>query len=551
MRRRAFLQSGPLAAAGALVRVSGAVAGQSRITTPMPTVSVETTLGRVRGYIDSRINSFRGIPYAASTAGANRFLPPQKAPPWTGVREAIELGHRAPQLDNPRVPEWFVMDRTEPQGEDCLVVNVWTPGLSDNGRRPVLVWLHGGGFTGGSNGFTAYDGANLARKHKVVVVGVNHRLNAFGFLYLGDIAGEKYSRGNVGMLDIVAALQWVHDNIERFGGDPNLVTVFGQSGGGSKVSTLLGMPAAKGLFHRAYAMSGSQVRSIDRDQATRTARAWLAKLNVSPNNLTQLQDIPMRKLRAALAVAETGLGWGPVVDGRTLPAHPFDPVATEISSDVPLMIGSTETEQTWNATQLYDPLTDTELRDDVAQVLRSDESAAQRVIDVYKRNRPRASNLDVYLLIATDASNFRTGTDTQADRKGAQGKAPVFKYYFQWYSPVRGGMLRSMHTMDVPFVFYNHEVAQSELGSGPDVVPIADKMSTTMIAFAKTGNPDNPMIPHWPAYTASQRPTLVWNSDVKVVNNPYGEEKAAVAAARGSGSGRGRQTDRVGSSVAG
>src|SRR6185503_4955986 len=407
MRRRAFLQSGTLAAAGALVPVPNASAApQSRITTPMPTVSVETTLGRVRGYIDTRINSFRGIPYAASAAGPNRFLPPRKAQPWTGVRDAIELGHRSPQLDNPRVPEWFVMDRTEPQGEDCLVVNVWTPGLSDNGKRPVLVWLHGGGFTGGSNGFSVYDGANLARKHKVVVVGVNHRLNAFGFLYLGDIGGEKFANANVGMLDIVAALQWVRENIERFGGDPNSVTVFGQSGGGSKVSTLLGMPAAKGLFHRAYAMSGSQVRSLDRDQATRNARAWLAKLNVSPTNLAQLQEIPMRKLRAALAATDTGLAWTPVVDGRTLPAHAFDPNATEVSSDVPLMIGSTETEQTWNATQLYDPLSDAELREDVAQVLRADEGAAQRVIDVYKRNRPRASNLDVYLLISTDASNL-------------------------------------------------------------------------------------------------------------------------------------------------
>jgi len=542
MRRRAFLQSGTLAAAGALVPVPNASAApQSRITTPMPTVSVETTLGRVRGYIDTRINSFRGIPYAASAAGPNRFLPPRKAQPWTGVRDAIELGHRSPQLDNPRVPEWFVMDRTEPQGEDCLVVNVWTPGLSDNGKRPVLVWLHGGGFTVGSNGFTVYDGANLARKLKVVVVGVNHRLNAFGFMYLGDIGGEKYANANVGMLDIVAALQWVRENIERFGGDPNSVTVFGQSGGASKVSTLLGMPGAKGLFHRAYAMSGSQVRSLDRDQATRNARAWLAKLNVSPTNLAQLQDIPMRKLRAALAATDTGLAWGPVVDGRTLPAHPFDPNASEISSDVPLMIGSTETEQTWNATQLYDPLSDVELREDVAQVLRSDEGAAQRVIDLYKRNRPRASNLDVYLLISTDASNFRTGTDTQADRKAAQGKAPVYKYYFQWYSPVRAGMLRAMHTMDVPFVFYNHETAQSEVGSGPDVVSLADKMSTTMVAFAKTGTPDNPMIPHWPAYNGAQKSTLVWNTDVKVVNNPYGEEKAAVAAARG-GPGRGRTT---------
>jgi para-nitrobenzyl esterase len=372
---------------------------------------------------------------------------------------------------------------------------------------------------------------------------VNHRLNAFGFLYLGDIGGEKYATGNVGMLDIVTALQWVRVNIERFGGDPGSVTVFGQSGGGSKVSTLLGMPSARGLFHRAYAMSGSQVRSLDRDQATRNARAWLAKSNISPGNLAALQDIPMRKLRAALGSTDPGIGWGPVVDGRTIASHIFDPVATDVSSDIPLMIGSTETEQTWNATQLYDPLTDAELREDAAQVLRSDESTAQHVIDVYKRNRPRASNLDVYLLLATDASNFRTGTDTQADRKTAQGKAAVYKYYFQWYSPVRGGVLRSMHTMDVPFVFYNHEIAQSELGTGPDVVQLAEKMSTTLVAFAKTGNPNNSTIPHWAPYNLAQRPTLVWNTDVKVVDNPYGEEKAAVAASRGAAPGpRGRTT---------
>jgi len=539
MKRRDFLSTTSLAAAGVFAARSGVLraAGSGG---PV----VETAYGKIRGTMDRSVYAFRGVPYGDTTAGANRFLPPRKPQAWTGVRDAIELGHRAPQLDAPRVPEWFVMDRTEPQGEDCLVVNVWTPGL-DSQKRPVVVWLHGGGFTGGSNGFTAYDGANLARRHNVVVVGVNHRLNGFGFLYLGELCGDKYADANAGMLDIVAALQWTKDNVDRFGGDPASVTIFGQSGGASKVSTLLGMPAAHGLFHRAYAMSGSQVRSMPRDQATAAARNVLQQLNISPAQIDRINDVPMRRLRELVNGGGIG-GWGPVVDGRTLPDHIFDPKATAISADVPLMIGSTETEQTWNANQLYDPLSDEELREDCARAMRTTMAAAQGVIDLYKRNRPKASNLDIYLILATDASNFRTGTDTEALRKAEQRKAPVYKYYFQWYSPVRGGMLRSMHTMDVPFVFYNHTLAESELGPSARTAALADRMSSTFVQFAKTGNPNNRTIPNWPAYDPSIRQTLVWNDEVKVVNDPYGAEKAAVAAvprdpeAGGGGRGRGR-----------
>jgi para-nitrobenzyl esterase len=534
-----------IAAAGMLVggsvRPAAAQSGATRSASGGPIV--ETAFGRIRGYTDNHVYAFRGVPYGATTAGANRFLPPRTPQPWTGVRDAIELGLRAPQLDGPRVPEWFVMDRTEPQGEECLVVNVWTPAL-DSQKRSVVVWLHGGGFTGGSNGFTAYDGASLARHHNVVVVGVNHRLNGFGFLYLGDLCGDKYADANAGMLDIVAALQWTKENIDRFGGDPGSVTIFGQSGGGSKVSTLLGMPAAHGLFHRAYAMSGSQVRSTTREQATATARNVLQQLNISASEIERIHGVPMRQLRQLMNGPGAG-GWGPVVDGRTLPAHNFDPVATEISSDVPLMIGSTETEQTWNANQLYDPLTDAELLEDVTRALRTTPLAAQPVIDLYKRNRPRASNLDIYLILSTDASNFRTGTDTQAMRKAEQRKAPVYKYYFQWYSPVRGGMLRSMHTMDVPFVFYNHVIAASEVGTGADAAALAEKMSTTFVQFAKTGNPSNKTIGAWPAYDPAVRQTMVWNNEPKIVNDPFGAEKAALAAVprdaeSGGGRGRGR-----------
>jgi para-nitrobenzyl esterase len=534
MDRRSFLTSSSLAAAGLIV---GASTPGSAQTPPAARRGasgpvVETSLGRVRGYMDDRVNAFRGIPYGASTAGANRFLPPAKAQGWTGVRDAVELGLRAPQLQDPRVPEFSVMDRAEPSGEDCLVLNVWTPALNDGERRPVMVWLHGGGFSSGSAGFTCYDGANLARKHNVVVVGVNHRLNIFGYLYLAEVGGVKYAgASNVGMLDIVAALEWVRDNAARFGGDPANVTIFGQSGGGQKVSALLGMPAARGLFHKAIAMSGSQVRSGTRENATRSARTVLERLGIGVDGIEQLHALSWRRIRGLLG--GQGLNFGPVVDGRTIPANNFDPVATDVSIDVPLMIGSTETEQTWNANQLYDALSDAELREDVMRVLRTDGSGADQAIAVYRKNRPRATNLDLYLILISDASNFRTGTDTQADRKAAQGRAAVYKYYFQWYSPVRGGQLRSMHTMDIPFAFDNAEIAASLLGRGPEVQALADKMSAAYVAFARTGNPNDRLIPNWPAYTQGQRATMIWNDDVKVVNDPYREEKDVIAAVSG------------------
>jgi para-nitrobenzyl esterase len=283
-------------------------------------------------------------------------------------------------------------------------------------------------------------------------------------------------------------------------------------------------------------MSGSQVRSIPKDQATRTAEAVLARLNLRPSQVDELHKVPMRQLRDLLsenAPVAGGLNFAPVVDGRTIPAHIFDPAASELGADVPLMIGSTETEQTWNPNQIYDPLSDNELHDDVMRVLRTDSAGAYQVIATYRKNRPRASNLDLYLILVSDASNFRTGTDLEADRKANQRRAAVYKYYFQWYSPARDGMLRSMHTMDVPFAFANHEIAASELGHGPDQQAMADAHSGTMAAFARTGNPNNKLIPIWPVFDTTTRATMVMNSEWKVASNPYGEEKAAIAAVGG------------------
>ena len=530
LARRSFLGASAMAVAGTLLDGSWTRAEAQRVRGMAPSPAVETVHGRIRGYVDDGVYDFRGIPYGADTSGANRFMPPRQPEPWTGVRDTVELGLRAPQPQDFRIPEFSVNDRAEPAGEDCLRINLWSQGLGDNGRRPVMVWLHGGGFSAGSAGFQQYDGANLARKHDVVVVGVNHRLNGFGFTYLAEIGGEKYrDSGNVGMLDVVAVLEWIRDNVERFGGDPGNVTVFGQSGGGGKVSALYGMPAAQGLFRRGIAMSGSRVRSTPADSATATARRVMERLSVTTAD--ELQQVEWRALRAAIQGAG---GYGPVVDGGALPAHPFAPEASALSADVPMMIGSTETETTWSTSQLYDNLTDAELRADVARELRTTVARAADVIALYKGGRPQASNLDIWLILESDAAGYRTGTDTQAIRKARQGAADVYRYYFQWYSPVRDGQLRSMHTMDIPFVFENVEIASTLLGTGSDVQPLADQMSASWVAFARTGDPNNSLIPRWNPFGEADKATMVFGTETCAVNDPYGAEKAAIAAARGA-----------------
>jgi para-nitrobenzyl esterase len=537
MNRRSFLGTSVAGLVGTSFLTDTTFAAGSKTEGSAAGPVVGTTAGKIRGAVQNKVYSFKGVPYGASTAGANRFMPPQKPQPWTGVRDALEIGLRAPQLPSNVVAEWSVLDRTEPAGEDCLVLNVWTPAL-DNKKRPVMFWLHGGGFSGGSDGFLAYDGTELARKHDVVVVGINHRLNIFGFLYLADLGDAKFANAsNAGMLDCVAALEWVRDNIASFGGDPGNVTIFGQSGGGRKVSTLLGMPPAKGLFHRAIVESGSQLTGVPRETATKAAETVLQRLGLKTTQLEELQKVPVRKLlevmRAGAAVRGPGgggLNFAPVVDGRTLPADPFVPVASPISASVPLLVGCTETESTWNTQQQYDPLTDDELREQVAERLRVAPAAAEKVIAVYKKNQPKQSNLDIFLILTSDATT-RDAAITQAERRAALKQGPVYMYLFAWRSPVRDGRLRSMHTMDIPFVYDNVDVAKVELGTGADRYVLADKMSNAWVAFARTGNPNHKGLPKWAPYNAETRATMIFNTpECKVVNDPSREERLALAA---------------------
>jgi para-nitrobenzyl esterase len=496
---------------------------------------VETAAGKLRGRTQGKVHSFKGVPYGAPTDVSGRFLPPAKPQPWAGVRDALELGPASPQIPSDLIPEAMALQpKTDGSGsEDCLHLNVWTPGMG-RGKRPVMLWLHGGGFSAGSSNWLLYDGANLAAKQDVVVVTVTHRLNVFGYLYLANLGGEKFAHAsNVGMLDIMLALEWVRDNISAFGGDPGSVTIFGQSGGGGKVATLLGMAAAKGLFHRAIAQSGSLIRGVPRDRATEGSRALMAALGLKPGQFDELQKLPTDKLLQAMR-ATRGLQLSPVTDDNTLPADPFDPTATEITANVPLMIGSTETEVTWNVNTNYDPLDDAALRRRVMNDLKTDEASADMLISIYKRGRPKASNLDLYLILSTDVSNFRTGTDTIAEKKAALGKAPVYKYYFQWYSPVREGKPRAFHTIDIPFVFENVDIAQSMTGSGPERYALADKISGAWAAFARSGNPNHKGIPRWAPFDANQRATMIFNTECRAVNDPYREERLARAAVRAS-----------------
>jgi para-nitrobenzyl esterase len=416
------------------------------------------------------------------------------------------------------------MDRDEAMGEDCLMLNVWTPGVGASSKRPVMVWLHGGGYTSGSGGFICYDGAELAGKHDVVVVTVNHRLTVFGYLYMAGVGGEKYaSASNVGQLDCVAALEWVRDNIAAFGGDPKNVTLFGQSGGGGKVSTLMAMPAAKGLFQRAIVQSGAAIKG-----QPKVAQDFLSRLSITPKDIDKLQTLPMEQiLEAARGSKERPpINGSPVVDGRSLPADPFDPTAPAQSADIPLLIGTTETEVTFFPGTQIDPIDDARFHALVKQqiVRKASDAQVDQLIAAYHGGRPKDSNTDLFLAMSSDAG-FRAGVLTEADRKAQQAKAAVYQYYFTWRSPVRDGKLRSYHTLEIPFVFDNVDNCQSMTGKGQDRYALADRMAKAWVAFARTGNPNHPGLPKWEAFDTTKRATMVFDKECRAVNDPHAAEQ--------------------------
>jgi para-nitrobenzyl esterase len=508
----------------------------TRVLTPDAAI-VETTAGKVRGFTRNGVHIFRGIPYGDTTAGENRFLPPQKPKPWTGVRSSTSWGPVSPSgprggWRNDEEQFLYQWDDGFP-GEDMLRVNVWTPAVNDGRRRPVLVWIHGGGFVSGSSQeLRPYDGERLARVHDAVLVSMNHRLNVFGFLDLSQIGGEKYaSSANAGMLDLVLALQWVRDNIAVFGGDPASVTIFGQSGGGRKVSTLLGMPTAKGLFHKAAVLSGSHLRQILPDASARLANGVLEVLGLSKADLAKIHQVPTDQLLSAglaaqrrgapgAAAGSPALAWGPVVDGRILPAHAFDPTPSPLAAGVPMIIGNTYAEFGGGVNNpTAKAMTIEQVRERLTPTLGA---KTGEVIEAYRRMFPGALPFEINgVIVGTQA--YRINAVTQAERKAAQKGAPVYMYWFGWKTPVLDGRPLAYHCQDLAFWFDNIDLAAQATGGGDDARALATKMSGALVAFAKTGDPSHAGIPPWPAFTDATRATMVLENDrVSVKNDPDG-----------------------------
>jgi para-nitrobenzyl esterase len=516
--------------------IGSAAVRTTNIEAPIAT----TAAGKVRGQVMDGINVFKGIPYAATTAGTNRWRKPRPRDAWSGVRDAFNYPSMAPQPDGPIAglsASWT--DPTTPD-EDCLGLNIWTLGLRDGAKRPVMVWFHGGGFDALSGSRSAFDGTRLTQRGDVVLVTVNHRLNAFGFLYLGQLLPEFADAANVGMLDLVAALAWVRDNIAEFGGDPGNVTIFGQSGGGGKVATLMAMPAGKGLFHRAIMQSGSYARgahleAMSPDVATVHAQTLIAAAGLKPTEARKLLDMSMAALIEAIAKAgrcERPPAWRPVIDGTNLPAGPSWPKAPAVSADVPLMLGTTATEMSMLMGMFNPALFDLDeagLRERVSAWYAPDK--LDEVIATFRTKSPDASPARLYFDIGT-ATIFRRGVWTHADLKSELNKAPVWLYEFDWVTPVDGGKWGSPHSVEHAFVFDNVALSESMVGTsraGPQAM--AEQVSPTWIAFARSGNPNNPAIPHWPAYTTTNRTTMVFDSTSKVVKDFREDERKLVQSA--------------------
>lgn len=516
--RRVFLQQAALIGAAASAPRLLATAGEA-------TTLAKTRSGRVAGYRDHGVHVFKGIRYGADTA-PRRFRPALQESGWRGVRDATQPGASAPQHGSEG------RGNDGPGSEDCLFLNVCTPALRDGGTRPILFYIHGGGYNNGSGSDPLYDGVRLCRRGDVVVVTVNHRLNAFGYLHLAELGGEDFQHsGNVGQLDLVQALQWVREHAQEFGGDGGNVTVFGQSGGGAKIATLMAMPAARGLFHRAWTMSGQQVTAAGPRAADQRARIYLQALGLGEGDIERLRSMPMEALLRAQSVRDpsrvenSGLYFGPVMDGQDLPRHPFWPDAPAQSAQIPMVIGNTRDET--RAFLGNDPANFALRWDDLPDKLAVHQFvdiAPDVVIAEYRRLYPDYTPSEVFFAATTAGRSWR-GAVEELEVRARQG-ANTWAYQLDWHpGGEEGERLRAFHTLDIPLVFDNIRQPGSRTGDSEQAQRVADAMSDALLAFARTGDPRTRVTQDWEPYSLTNRETMVFADAPRMENDPRGGER--------------------------
>ncbi len=526
--RRAMLKGS--VALASLAGVGGLSACQPSSSTDNGVPIADTEYGQVRGTVEDTINVFKGVRYGADTS-TTRFAAPQKPQPWEDVADALAYGNSAPQPvggDGGGLFSDWRPNPPLPTSEDCLFLNVWTPAVNDGAARPVMVWFHGGGYTTGSGSSFAYDGVNLAKRGDVVVVTVNHRLNLFGYMNLTGYGEGFEDSAAAGILDMVMALEWVRDNITNFGGDPNNVLIFGESGGGAKVCTLLAMPAARGLFHRAVVQSGPTVQYPPATAAAVAAAEVVGNLGLSSDTVDQIRTMPVADIQAA-AEGVARAGSGPTLDGKNLVVHPFEPTAAPAGAGVPLLIGCNRTEGTSLAggrdPTLFDITWET-LPEKLGEALPGRDIPA--IIEAYRTNFPDYDAPEVYFTAQSDATFF-AGSVTVADRKAEQG-GPVYFYHLDWTTPVHGGKRYVPHALDIGMAFDNVAKSESMSGpAGPEPQAIADQMSESWLAFARSGDPNNSNVPEWPTYTPDNRAMMVFRTEPGVEIDIRATERSMLA----------------------
>jgi para-nitrobenzyl esterase len=535
--RRNFIQSLGLGAATLSVGANPLNSGQTATVNPDDQLLfvgdniavANTQYGKVRGFVLRGINQFLGIPYGADTSGKNRFMPPVKPEPWTDIKPTVWWGNTAPQIMEKRysnayasfVDHWNYDDVSE----DCLKLNVWTPKI-DSGKRPVVVWLHGGGFTNGNAiEQDGYHGENLSRLGDIVFCSINHRLGPFGYSHLKAAGGHPHS-GNVGNLDMVAALEWVKNNIANFGGDPNNVTIIGQSGGGAKVTSLMNMPAAKGLFHKAVALSGSSLTGVNKEYAEKLGLKVMEEAGLKPGEIEKLQQIPWREYidittRAVEKMAEEAKkmnisrgGFSPVADGVTMNDQPFFSDPNHFSADIPLIINTTFHEASPSRTDAK--LEEISLAEVVEKIKPRFGADSAKIVEAYSQNFPKAKPIEVWAMILSN----RKGAIAAADAKVSQRKAPVYVSWFGWQPPLFDGRMRAFHCDDICFWFYNTDLMLTHTGGGKRPRALSTKMAKSFLSFIKTGNPNGGGLPTWKPYTKENGETMILDDTCQLVNNP-------------------------------